>query len=240
MYAIILAAGISSRLRPMTAATPKSLLPVGGIPLLERTLHALPPGRIRRVVIVVGFCADAIREFVGSLALPFPVTFVTNPRFAETNNNDSLWRAAPEAAGRDILLLDSDILFHPSLLTRLLDAPHANALLLKEGSALSHEEIKVTLDAARRVVRIGKDIPPSDAAGESIGIEKLSSAAAAVLFDILSRRHAFNEFYERSFQEMIDGGTPMHAVGCGDLPCMEIDTADDLERAHRMASGVDA
>jgi choline kinase len=239
MHAIILAAGTSSRLRPITATTPKSLLPVGGVPLLERTLRALPAGRIRRTVIVVGFHANAVREFVGGLSLPFPVTFVTNPRFAETNNNASLWRTAPETAGRDVLLLDSDILFHPSLITTLLDDPRANALLVRESGDLTHEEIKVVVDPGGRIIRIGKDIPPADAAGESIGIEKFSSAAAAQLFDILSRRHTVNEFYERSFQELIDGGTPMHAVGCGAVPCMEIDTPEDLARAHRMALEID-
>jgi choline kinase len=239
MQAIILAAGTSSRLRPLTNHTPKCLLSVGGVPLLQRTLQALPADRIRRVVIVIGFQADLLREFVGHLALPFPVTFVSNPRFAETNNNSSLWRAASESAGRDILLMDSDILFHPALIRRLLDAPYRTALLLREKGDLGPEEIKVSIDGADQVRRIGKEIPTVEAAGESIGIEKFSSDAAAHLFSILSERHTINEFYERSFQEIIDGGTAVHVVRCGDLPCMEIDTVEDFERAGIMARDID-
>jgi choline kinase len=239
MQAIILAAGTSSRLRPLTTNTPKCLLRVGGVSLLERSLRALPGDCIRRAVIVVGFQADLIRDFVGRLSLPFPVAFVANPRFAETNNNASLWQAAPESDGRDILLMDSDILFHPALIPRLLDAPHHSALLLREKGDLGQEEIKVSIDGSDRVRRIGKEIPPHEAAGESIGIEKFSSDAAAALFSILSERHTINEFYERSFQELIDGGTPMHVVRCGEIPCMEIDTVEDFERAGIMAGEID-
>lgn len=239
MHAIILAAGTSSRLRPLTNSTPKCLLSVGGIPLLQRSLQALRAVSIRRAVIVVGFQADMIREFVAGLTLPFPVTFVPNPRFAETNNNASLWLAASESAGRDILLMDSDILFHPTLIPRLLDAPHPNALLLREKGDLGLEEIKVSIAHDDRVLRIGKEIPPAEAVGESVGIEKFSSAATAQLFSVLSVRHTINEFYERSFQEVIDGGTAMHVVRCGNIPCMEIDTVEDFDRAGIMAGEID-
>jgi choline kinase len=239
MIAVILAAGASLRLRPLTDHTPKCLLPVGGTTLLERTLRSLPAGRIRRAVIVVGYHAGAVRTFVGTLALPFPVTFVGNPLYAETNNNASLWRAAAECAGHDILLMDSDILFHPALITTLLEAPHPNALLLRESQDLGDEEIKVAVDDTDRVLAIGKEVPASRAAGESIGIEKFSSPAASALFGILARRHALNEFYERSFQELIDSGTAIHAVPCGLLPCMEVDTESDLRNANTLAGTID-
>ncbi len=63
MDAIILAAGLGTRLRPHTLRTPKPLLPVQGRPILDWTLAALPPA-IRRVVVVVNYLAEQIEDYL--------------------------------------------------------------------------------------------------------------------------------------------------------------------------------
>lgn len=187
MTAIILAAGTGSRLRPLTATLPKCLLPVGGVPLLERTLRALT-GAVDRAIIVTGFLDELVRAAAASLRLPFPLVFVQNTRVEHTNNNYSLWRAGPECAGEEILILDSDILFHRGILSRLLAAPHENALALRETGTRSAEEVKVIASPEGRILRIGKEVSPAAAAGESLGIERFSAEAARLLFDVLAMR----------------------------------------------------
>jgi choline kinase len=85
------------------------------------------------------------------------------------------------------------------------------------------------------VTRIGKDVSPRNAYGESIGIEMFSESAIPVLFEELERRirqgGGKTEFYESAFQVLIDRGLPMRAVNIGRLPAMEIDTPDDYRRA---------
>ena len=239
MTAVILAAGLASRLRPITDTIPKCLLRVGGTSLLGRTLAALAVPAVDRVIIVVGYRHEQIRTFVDPLHLPFPVVFVYNPSYATTNNNHSLWLAASECAGQQILLLDSDILFHPGIIRRVLASPHDNVLAFRESRTLTDEEIKVTTGEEGRVVRIGKDISPVAASGESIGIERFSSTTATQLFRVLSRRKDTDEFYEAAFQELIDGGTTIHVVPCGTLPCIEIDTPADMLAAERLWSEID-
>jgi choline kinase len=234
MTAVILAAGVGTRLRPLTATFPKCLLPVAGVTLLERTLGALA-GAVDRGVIVTGFRDELIRSAAASLRLPFPLTFVQNSRYEETNNNYSLWLAGPECAGEEILLLDSDILFHRGILGRLRAAAQENVLALRESGATGAEEMKVVAAPDGRVASIGKGIPAGAAAGESLGIARLSAQATGRLFEALGRRKGRNEFYEASFQEIIDGGTALYAVSCGDLPCIEIDTVEDLHEAERLA-----
>lgn len=235
MTGIILAAGISSRLRPLTNDTPKCLLPVDGTPLLERTLRSLEWSRIDECVIVTGFCREKIEQFASALDLSIRITFRFNPRFATTNNNHSLWIAGQGVAGRDILLLDADILFDRRLIPLLLEAEPENALVMRSSKTLGQEEIKLELGGSGRILRIGKEIDPGRAAGESVGIEKFAAPAASRLFEILRRRKVKNEFYEASFQEMIDGGCPVYAVDSGAYGCMEIDTPDDLAAAQRLA-----
>ncbi len=235
MIGIILAAGISSRLRPLTNDTPKCLLPVAGAPLLERTLRSLAQSGLTECVIVTGYYHEKVEMFAAALNLPMKTRFHFNPRFASTNNNYSLWMAGQATAGQDILLLDADILFDRRLIPLLLEARHENALVMRSSKNLGREEIKLELDESGRILRIGKEIDPNLAAGESVGIEKFAASAAARLFEILDRRKMQNEFYEASFQEMIDGGCSVHAVDSGAYGCMEIDTPEDLAVAQRLA-----
>jgi choline kinase len=235
VIAVILAAGTSSRLRPLTNETPKCLLRVGTTPLLERILHALHRNHIKECAVVTGFHKEKIRDFVESLALPLSVSFVENPHYATTANNYSLWTAHSTVAGRDMLLLDGDILFDSRLLSLLLHSPHKNSLIVRKSNNLGAEEIKVEADSNGLVKRIGKEIDPAAAIGESIGIEKFGADTVQILFEVLNRRKERNEFYEASFQEIIDSGVRMHTVDSAGLPCIEIDTLEDLSAASELA-----
>jgi choline kinase len=136
-------------------------------------------------------------------------------------------------------MIDADILFHPAILTRVLDSPHDNAIALRESSATGAEEIKIEQDGSGRILRIGKEIPPARAAGESIGIERFSGATGTRLHALLGLRSGRNEFYEAAFQELLDGGEEMRSVSCGGLPCIEIDTPGDLRAAEDVAREID-
>ena len=235
MTAVILTAGLSSRLRPLTDTLPKALLPVGGKPLLQRTLETLTLPDIDRLVVVTGFQHRLVEEFVSALRLPIPVTFVFNQRFASTNNNYSLWLAGPQVSGDALVLVDCDILFSQEILKSLLAFSRVDALIVRSREAVGTEEMKVILDPPGRVLRIGKEIAPEAATGESVGIEKFSSSTVRSLFAALDRRRDHNEFYEAAFQELIDSGTKIYAIDCGQQPCMEIDTPDDLRAAEELA-----
>ena len=236
MTAVLLAAGISSRLRPLTDATPKSLLPVGGKPLLQRTLEILQRFGVQRCIIVTGYLNEMLESFVRPLPLDLEISFVHNPLFSSTNNNYSLWLSQSALNGDALLLLDADILFDRRILGRLLKSPHADVMVMRRSNELGHEEIKVELNSHGRVVRIGKEVDPQKAAGESLGIEKFSAATAQKLFATLGRRKDRNEFYEASFQEIIDAGAEFYTVESGEFPCIEIDTPEDYALADRLAT----
>jgi choline kinase len=235
MMAVILAAGVSSRLLPLTETIPKSLLSLDGIPLLRRTLNALQRNRIEDVLIVTGYLRETIERSVGEWNIGIRIQYIFNPLFASTNNNYSLWIARGAAAGQDLLLLDADILCDWRIIAALLRSNYQNALLVRRSTHLSEEEIKVELDAAGRITTISKELDPHKAVGESVGIEKFSQATAARLFATLDRRKHRDEFYEASFQDMIQQGTEIYAVESGPYTCMEIDTPDDLRRAMELA-----
>jgi choline kinase len=142
--------------------------------------------------------------------------------------------------GEGIVLLDSDIVFDRRIIGLLEGTGHANCLAMKRGKTLGEEEIKVQVAPGGVIRRIGKDVPPRDAAGESIGIEKMSGEFLGSLYGILdrmiTREQNVNLFYEAAFQEAIVGGEVMMAVDVGGLQCIEIDTAEDLYAARAVSA----
>lgn len=171
MKAIILAAGIASRLRPLTDTQPKCLLKIGKRCLLERTMDALISNNIKEFIIVTGYRQQQIIDFLQKRYPLQNITFIYNERYASTNNIYSLWLTAPQTTKEDILLLDSDILFDPKVITELLQSEKADTLAVNKHK-LGEEEIKVIADAEGKIIEISKTCSISQAMGESIGIEK--------------------------------------------------------------------
>jgi choline kinase len=234
--AVILAAGTASRLRPLTDTVPKCLLPIGTTTMLGMTLDNLIANGVKDYVVVTGYREQQIRDYVASRYPGLDMSFLTNTRFAETNNIYSLWLTREHLAGHTMLLLDSDIVFDPGIIALLRHSGRENCLAVLRSKALGSEEIKVRTDAAGAILEISKEVDPSAAFGESIGIEMFSPFFVGRLFDVLEQkivvRKQVNQFYEAAFQEVIDGGELIFAVDVGDLPCMEVDTPEDLDAAR--------
>jgi len=241
MKGVILAAGIASRLRPLTETTPKCLLRVGDPTILGRTLQNLRQNDIREIVMVTGYLEEQIHAFVRGKFPNLHVQFLTNPLYDSTNNIYSLWLARDYVLNDDMLLLDSDIIFDQSIITLLVESGHHNCLAMKSGIPLGEEEIKVLTDKTGRILEISKVVDPKKAAGESIGIEKFSAEYVSTLFGILKEkmivRKEANHFYEAAFQESIAKGSMIYAVDVQDRSCMEIDTAEDIHRAAALFAG---
>ncbi|MEO6693697.1 MAG: phosphocholine cytidylyltransferase family protein [Ignavibacteria bacterium] len=240
MQAIILAAGASKRLRPLTDNTPKCLLKIGRKNILERTIENLLEYGVKEFIFVTGYREEMIIDFCNANFKEINKTFITNADFNNNNNSYSLWMTR-DYIKDDILLLDSDILFDKKIIGKLLNSHHDNCLAVNFTNKLDEEQIKVILNNENKVLEIGKEISISDAAGESIGIEKFSSYFMKELFIILNRKikdeNNVNEFYEASFQELInrcESRNSIYAVDVAQFKCIEIDTVQDYENAQRI------
>lgn len=241
---VILAAGASTRLRPLTDAMPKCLLKVGGKTLIERTIENILAAGIKEIAIVVGHQAEMIREFTKQRFPQQKIRFILNPNYAKTNNAYSLLLARrfmedlDEKVRCDLLLLDSDIIFSNKLLPHLLDIAENNKIAVRISGEHNEEEIQVEMNSDKNIKFIGKRPVLIKAPCESIGIELFSVETAARLFDVLERRIrkgiGRSEFYEAAFQEMIDNDVILKAVDVSAFPAIEIDTPEDLELAGRL------
>ncbi len=230
MKTVILAAGIASRLKPLTDNTPKCLLRIGEKCILEMTIENLLETNNSEIIIVTGYLENMIREFVAKRFPDLDVTYIYNNRYTSTNNIYSLWLTKGEVLGDDMIMMDSDIVFDKSIITKLKGSGYTNCLALKRHE-VHEEEIKVKVDSTGRVIAISKEVDPAQAAGESIGIELFGKETVSDLFRIIERKvigeKKVNQFYEAAFQELSD----LYAVDTTEFFCMEIDTPEDLVAA---------
>lgn len=235
MKAVILAAGTASRLRPLTNNTPKSLLNIGTRPLLQRSMDALIQNGIREFVIVTGYLSEKIRTFVTqTYSDNIKVTFINNDIYDKTNNIYSLWLARPEADGEEILLLDSDLLYDPKIVTEVLDCEAENVLTLIQHD-LGEEEMKVVIDPNGLILEINKTCNPSIATGESLGIEKMGRDYTRALFHeldtMINNEKLDNVFYELAFERLIKSGYTYRVLNVSHLFSCELDTVEDFQNA---------
>ena len=198
MKAVILAAGTASRLRPLTEHTPKCLLKIGERSLLQRSMDAIIAAGVRNFVIVTGYLHEQIEQFISEqYGDSIGVEFIHNDVYDSTNNIYSLWLARPAVDGQQFLLLDSDLVYDPAIVKRVVGADSDNILTLIRHE-LGEEEMKVVTDANGDITEISKTCSPADAAGESLGIEKIGAAYSTALYKeldgMMNKEHLENKF----------------------------------------------
>lgn len=236
MIGVILAAGMAKRLRPLTDTKPKCLLPVAGRTLLERTVDAMHQAGITEFVVVTGYRADMIRDF---LSFHFPHStfhYLHNADYAHNNNIYSLWMAGQVVRGREFLLMDSDILCDPAAVVRIAQEP-VSALAVNRHE-LGEEEMKVVVDSEMRITEISKTCCPEDAMGESVGIEHITADYSEALFreldQMILHEGLVDIFYERAFERLIPKGHTFRVVDTTDYFSYELDTPEDYQRAQEL------
>ena len=242
MIGVILAAGMAKRLRPLTDTKPKCLLEVGGKTLLERTVRAMQQAGITEFVVVTGYRADQIREFLTALAAspsqyPQPhFTFLHNADYEHNNNIFSLWMSMEVVRGKDFLLMDSDILCDPAAVMRI--AQQTEPALAMNRHECGEEEIKVIVDADNRITELNKTCNPKLAIGESVGIEKMTVEYSEALYhelkQMIENEGLVDVFYERCFERLIPQGHTFRVVDTTQYFSYELDTPEDFQRAQEL------
>ena len=244
MIGVILAAGMAKRLRPLTDTKPKCLLEVGGKTLLERTVRAMQQAGISEFVVVTGYCADQIRDFLiawsassaqqGGASTHF--TFLHNADYEHNNNIYSLWMAGKVVRGREFLLMDSDILCDPAAVVRI--ARQTEPSLALNRHECGEEEIKIIVDADNRITEINKTCNPALAIGESVGIEKMTAAYSTALYKeldtMIQNEGLVDVFYERCFERLIPQGHTFRVVDTTSYFSYELDTPEDFQKAQEL------
>ena len=130
MQAIILAAGMGKRLGALTKDNTKCMIKVNGVTLIDRLLIQLSSLQLSRVVIVVGYKGDKLREYIGNRYPDLHIQYVYNTVYNKTNNIYSLYLAKEYFVEDDTLLIESDLIFDDALFHKIVDNSYPNLALV--------------------------------------------------------------------------------------------------------------
>jgi choline kinase len=234
MNAIVLSAGQGRRLLPLTERDPKCLLEVDGPrTVLELQLRALARCGIRQATVVVGFGADRVERFLAGIRVPnLRIDTLFNPFFASSDNLATCWLARGAMAS-DFVLLNGDTLFEDRVLQRLLESPSAPiTVTIDHKDGYDDDDMKVSIDASRRLLVIGKRLPPESVGGESIGMLCFRETGVKSFRDELERvirsPEGLRAWYLSVVNEMA-ARIPIATASIDGLWWREIDSSKDLE-----------
>jgi histidinol-phosphate/aromatic aminotransferase/cobyric acid decarboxylase-like protein/choline kinase len=150
MRAIILAAGLGRRMMPLSEHVHKTLLTIGGHPIIDRLIRGLRENGIVRITIVTGYRAQELESYVLTHFPELEFSFVRNEQYESTNNIHSLALAFEQLdLAEDIILLESDLIFEPAVLRRLITSTHDNVAVVDryriglDGTVVAVSESKV-------------------------------------------------------------------------------------------------
>lgn len=237
MKAVMLAAGVGSRLNGGTEAPPKALLGFGGKTLLERHVDTLRGLGVDGLTLVVGYRADDIQAEIRRIGADGFVTARHNADF-RLGSVVSLWQAEDVlACGDDVLFMDADVLYAPSLIERLVRSPHADCIPFDREFEPGDEPVKLCL-AKGKPVDFGKIVDaPHDQVGEWPGFLRLSSERGRAARAATERCMAAGETGLSADDVIRDvvltapaGG--FSVVDITGIPWIEIDFPADVARAE--------
>jgi histidinol-phosphate/aromatic aminotransferase/cobyric acid decarboxylase-like protein/choline kinase len=151
MKAIILAAGFGNRMRPLTDSLHKTMLNVAGKTIIGRIVEGLLANGINEIAVVTGYRADELTGYLTAEFTNVNFTFVHNAKYRETNNIYSMSLAFESLTiDSDIILIESDLIYRPEIITRLLRSPYENVALVDkyrqgmDGTVVSVKEGRIT------------------------------------------------------------------------------------------------
>ena len=242
MQAIILAAGMGRRLGEYTKDNTKCMVPVNGVPLIDRLLGQLSRLKLDRVVIVVGYEGGKLVKHIGELYTDLNIEFVENPVYSRTNNIYSLWLAKDYLQQDDTILVESDLIFDDVLLSMLIDNPFPNLALVSKYETWM-DGTMVRIDSDCNIVNfVPKDAFDYSNAGKyykTVNIYKFSkefSTRKYVPFlEAYTKAVGNNEYYENVLRIIsFLNSSDLKALPVTNAKWYEIDDKQDLDIAEAL------
>lgn len=233
MKAVVLAAGMGTRLLDRTRDLPKALVAVNRRPLIDRVLDYVQGSGINEVCVVGGFCAGLLQERLGSRT---GVTFATNTEYRR-GSVLTLNAARPFLNG-DTLLMNVDHLYPRALLRTFLTMPQksdAPTGFVDFDRPLFADDMKVWHDSEKRITQISKTLTEFQAG--YIGTTFIPGAFLQeylrALDEVIAGSGGMSNV-EAVLQRLADQGHKPHVFDASGVRWLEVDNQEDLANAERI------
>lgn len=229
MKALILAAGLGTRLAPLTDSVPKCMVKVNHLTIIEKQIENLISNDIKDITVVSGYKHDVLEEFV-TKKYPF-IKFITNENYLNNNNMFSAYLARNYLSGESFYMMNADVFFDEDIIAELSKDKYKNAIATQKGEYIE-ESMKIKYDGDK-ITEISKQIKKEDSFGTTIDVYKFSKEASEAFFqkcvDYIENKNELNLWSEVAINDIFNE--------INFIPCIikgrwvEIDNFEDLTLA---------
>lgn len=229
MIAIILCAGVGSRLASLTKNKPKCLVEIARKPLLSYQLDSLREAGISNIILITGYLSEQVEEFAGDSC-----KIIYNKDYKTTNSIYSLWLAKKFAGQDDILLINGDIIFDRNLVNQIINSGKKTSALVDKNQILIDGEMNVKIKNGK-ITEFSKKILAKEAHALSLQITKFSAKDSLMLFEKINEvveKKELDKFPAYAYDVIIKKSSLYPVYRKGGV-WFEIDMPADLERAER-------
>lgn len=247
MQGLILAAGMGKRLGKYTNNQTKCMVKVNDKTLIEHALDALSEAGIKKVVLVIGYEGEKLKNFIGDNYKDVQIVYVHNKIYDKTNNIYSLWLASSYLKEEDTILLESDIIFEKDILKDIINNPNPNVALVAKYESWMDGTVTM-VDEENNILsfipKINFDWNNKENYYKTVNIYKFSKEFSTQYYlpflNAYIQAMGNNEYYEQvlrviSYLEGID----LKAHKLSNEKWYEIDDVQDLDIANAIFSGKD-
>ena len=244
MIAVILAAGMGTRLRPLTDEIPKPLLEMNGLTLLERMIKNCMNEGIEKFIVVTGYYSQKVDDLCSQLEDKYSIQIRTikNENYDTTNTSVSTFLASSfienNETGEDFILITGDNVLDPQIIHNIVESQHSS-LIVDNFKELNEESFKLIIDNDE-IRDIGKQLNIEESSGEFIGISKVISADLPNFNKILDELISDDSqnYYDYAYQNL-SKLTHLEYVFTDGLEWTEIDDHVDYQKAQSILDKIE-
>lgn len=236
MKAVILAAGVGSRLRPITDEIPKCLVKVNNKSILQWQVEHYIDSGIQQIIVVAGYLYSKVNDMISDIFPGNKITVLNNTEYSCTNNMYSLY-LCKELVEEEFILSNGDVVFDQSIIKDLSKKSDGNYICC-QGQSYDDEAMKVIYDKRKnRIVHISKSINAELAYGNSIDLYRFDINGRNQLFSwiktTIEDQHNRNAWTEVAIDNILEN-VSFQVFEIGQRAWKEIDTILDLEDANNI------
>lgn len=239
MIAVILSAGMGTRLMPLTKDVPKPLLEIEDTSLLERMMANCISSGVKEFIIVLGYKKERVLEKIDYLQGKYQVKISTveNKKYSQTNTSCSV-SLATKNIDDDVIIINGDNVVDKHIISGLLKISKT-ALVVDNYKKLNEESFKLRIED-NIIMEIGKGINIDTSSGEFIGISKVSKKDLPLFNSILDDLIAedVQNYYDLAYKSLSKKVSVGYFYTNG-LKWTEIDDKNDWEYAHTLIEEFD-
>lgn len=242
MQAIILAAGMGKRLGEYTQGNTKCMVKVNGTTMIDRVMNQLSRQPLNKVIIVIGYKGQELKEYLGSEYNGMPIEYIENPIYYKTNNIFSLSLAKHRMQEDDTILLESDLIFEDSMLSMVIKDENPNvALVAKYETWMDGTMVRIDEDnnIVNFVPKAAFRYADVDKYYKTVNIYKFSKEFSKTKYvpflDAYSKAVGNNEYYENVLRIIsFLNSKELKALPITNEKWYEIDDKQDLDIAEAL------